>query len=26
VQSVEHLSPTGKGFSFDFGTCEAPAD
>lgn len=26
VQSVEHLSPNGKGFSFDFGTCEAPAD
>lgn len=26
VQSVEHLSPNGNGFSFDFGTCEAPAD
>ena len=26
VQSVEHLSPNGNGFAFDFGTCEAPAD
>ena len=26
VQSVEHLSPNGRGFSFDFGSCEAPAD
>jgi len=26
VQNVAHLSPNGKGFSFDFGTCEAPAD
>ena len=26
VQTVSHLSPNGNGFSFDFGTCEAPAD
>jgi hypothetical protein len=26
VQSVEHLSSNGAGFSFDFGTCEAPPD
>jgi hypothetical protein len=26
VQAVEHLSPNGKVISFDFGTCEEPAD